>query len=225
MKINLTITRDGSKDKLSLELPSAWHEIQFDKFISLVDCGQDIIKIVALFTGLDEELIKSAEIHNLDAVISCLSFLNNPPQYKTPSNILGHPIADNLETKSIAQYADLQGVLKQFKQDDQKHNYSFFPLIVATYAVIPYDFTKAEAIKDQFLKAPCTEVLAVANFTLVKFRALNLGTAKTSRHQVTPPSRLRLALNDWLTNLTSTIRYYTWKRSLPLSERNFLNGL
>lgn len=225
MKINITITKEGSKEKLSLELPSSYHDIEFDKFISLNDCGDDIIKIVSLFTGLDEHTVRSAEIHNLNAVIACLSFLNTAPQYKLPSTILGYSIADNLETKSIAQYADLQGILKGLKENDSAHNYSLFPIIVATYAVNPYDFAKAEAIKNQFLKAPCTEVLAVANFTLVKFRALNHGIGKTYRHQVTHPSRLRLAMSGWLQNLTSTIRYYTWKMSLPSSERNFLNGL
>ncbi len=225
MKINLTLTRNGLKDKISRTLPDSWHDINFQQFMDLVDCGTDTVKIVALFTGLDEQEIKRAEIHNLNAVIACLSFLNEPPQYKTPSMISGYKIPADLESKSIAQYEDLKSILKGFREGENNSNYSFFPLIVATYAVDPYDFNEAEKIKDIFLKAPCTEVLAVANFTLVRFRALNLGIGKTSRHRAIPPSRLRLAMNGWLQNLISTIRYYTWRRSLPSSERSFLNGL
>ncbi len=224
MKLIAMITKDGSKEKMTFDIPSSWHEISFERFIKIIDCGSDIIKLVAMFTELDEQTIKSSEIHNLNAVIACLSFLNSTPQYKLPSSISGYNIADNLDSKSIAQYADLQAIIKQFKQDDLKHNYNLFPIIVATYAINPYDFNKAEQIKDEFLKAPCTEVLAVANFTLVKFNALNRGMGKICPQGVTRLSKLKLAMSDWLINLTSTIRYYTWKRSLPSSERNFLNG-
>lgn len=225
MKINLTITKDSTKQRLEFNLPSSWHEVTFEQFIGLIDCDTDTVKTVALFTGLDEELIRSAEVHNLNSVIASLSFLATKPIYGTPKSILGYKIPGNLEWTTIAQYEDLKAVMKGFKEDDPKHNYSLFPLIVATYAIDPYDFKKAEAIKDGFLKAPCMEVMATANFTLVKLNALSRGIRKTSRQAVIPPSRWKLAMSDWLLNSISTIRYYTWKRSLPSSERKFLNGL
>jgi len=225
MKIDLIITKNETKEHLKIELPSSWDQIKFKDYVSLLGCT-DTIKIVALFTGLDEELIRKAQINNLSGVTICLNFLNKPPEYTLPSHILGYPIAKNLDTKSIAQYSDLQDILKEFKSEDSAFNYSLFPLIVATYAVVSdYDYAKAELIKDAFLEAPCTEVLAVANFTLVKFNALRNGIDPTFPQADTIQTRWRQALRDWLQTLDSSIRFYLWKRSLPLSERNFLNGL
>jgi len=223
MKINLTITRNGIKEQLQFELPVMWSQVKFRDNIGLIDCKNDI-QVIALFTGIDEELIKDSKIHNLNEVIACLTFLKKTPEYALPITISGYKIAKDLNTESIAQYTDLQDILKGLKQDDLKHNYSLFPLIVATYAIDPYDFTKAEEIKDQFLNAPCTEVLAVANFTLVKWDALRRGIVPTCPPAATLLNRLRQDMKDWLSNLDTSIRFYLWKRSLPLSERNFLNG-
>lgn len=224
MKIDLTITRNEIKEHLEIDIPTSWLQVTFRQFCGLADCKGDLIKIVALFTKLDEELIRKAQIHNLNHVTACLSFLTSELKYVVPSTILGIKIPTNLETESIAQYSDLQTVIGSFKQEDSRFNYSQFPLIVATYAVDPYDFEKAEKMQNIFYDAPCTEVLAVGNFTLAKLGALSQGILPTCPQGDTLVNRLRLALGDWLKNLVSILRYYLWKRSLPLNERNFLNG-
>ena len=137
---------------------------------------------------------------------------------------MGYRIAPNLDTESVAQYADLQGIIAQITPDDQKASFGLFPLICATYAVSPYNFKEAENIAPTFLKAACTEVLAVGNFTLVRLAALSRGIVPTSPPVATPLNRLRLAMINSLQNLVSSIRYYLWKRSLPLQERNYLSG-
>ncbi len=223
MKIDLTIRRGKLEEHLKIEMPTGWAQVKFHEFVKLIGCT-DIIKIVALFTGLDQELIREAKIHNLEQITACLSFLNKQPIYTVPNTILGYKIVENLDFESYAQYSDLQDILKGFKKDDQNHNFTLFPLIVSTYAVDPYDFKEAERIKDQFNNAPCTEVLAVANFTLVKLDALNRGIIPTHPPEDTLLNRCKLGLRRWLINLETTIRFYLWKRSLPSSERNYLNG-
>ena len=233
MKIDLTITRDKpglnivgkNEEHLSFDFPTSWQSVTFEQYLARLDCGADIIKIVALFTGLDVELIRKAQIHNLGVIIACLDFMKKPIQYPVPLKILGYPVPPNLETESIAQYADLQTIAAAIKEDDPKGNRGLFPLICATYAVKPYDYLEAEKIAPKFLKAACTEVLAVGNFTLVRLDALNQGIVPTSPPVATTKTRFRLAMSDWLQNSVSTLRYYSWKRSLPLQERNYLNGL
>jgi len=232
MKIDITITRQPpglnvvgkNQEKISVEIPTSWQQVTFKQYLGLLEAGTDIVKVLSVLTGIEEELVRKAEIKNLSKVTACLHFMNKPIKYLTPNTVLGHKVATNLDTESIAQFADLQEICKGFKEDDAKHNYSLFPLIVATYAVSPYDFKEAEKIQSKFLDAPCTEVLAIGNFTLVRLSALSSGIVPTSPQADTRPNRLKLALINWLQNLASSIRYYTWKRSLPLNERNYLNG-
>lgn len=232
MKIQITITKNkeglnivGRNDTIvNADIPTSWGQVTFEQYLKLLEAKDDIIKILSVFLGLDEDMVRKAQIKNIAAVTACLHFVTKPITYLTPSKILNYRIAPNLDTESIAQYADLQTICAGFIENDLKHNYSLFPLIVATYAVNPYDFREAEKIKDEFLKAPCTEVLAVGNFTLVRLHALNIGIVPTSPQAATLLNRLKLALRDWLLNLASTLRYYIWKRSLPLNERNYLNG-
>lgn len=225
MKINLTITRNEKQESLSFDMHTSWHEVNFRQFLGIIEAKNDIIQIVALFTGIEKELILKAQIHNLSQVVACLSFISKWPEYILPESIMGYKIPANLESESIAHYADLQDILKGFDEADHVKNHYKFPLIVATYCVKPYDFTKAATISEELFNAPCLEVLAVANFTLVKLNALSRGILKTSLPVATLRNKLRLGLRRWLITLDSTIRYYSWKRQLPISERNYLNGL
>jgi hypothetical protein len=233
MKIDITITRQTegltvtgrNQERVKIEIPTGWHQVTFKQYLDLKKAGKDLnqIDIIAIFTGLERELIEKAQIKNLSAVTACLAFMTKPPVYVCPTSVLGYPVVANLETESIAQFADLQEICKGFTEDEV-HNMSQFPLIVATYAVSPYNFKEAEKIQDQFLFAPCTEVLAIGNFTYLRLRALSNGIVPTSPRAAITKRSVKQGLADWLKNLASSIRYATWKRSLPLSERKYLNG-
>jgi len=235
MKINIITTRDSGPHTHSIDIPTGWNQVTFKQYLGVIQAGSDVNELLAVFTGLDASVIKKAIVKNLGAVTACLHFLKSPPAYKTPAAVMGHPIPDNLEGESTAQYADLQTILqkmrytdetrKELSMDDIIHNYNFYPLIVATYCIKPYDYKKAEKLSEKLFNAPCTEVLAVGNFTRVRLHALNSGIVPTS-HPIadTLLNRCKLALIDWLQRLASSIRYATWKRSLGTNERNFLNG-
>lgn len=235
MKINIITTRDSGPHTHSIDIPTGWEQVTFKQYLGVIKAGSDVNELLAVFTGLDPSILKKAVIKNLGAVTACLHFLNHPPSYKTPVTVMGHRIAKNLETESTAQYADIQSILskmryvteerKELSIDDIIFNYNFYPLIVATYAIKPYDYEQAEYLAPRLFNAPCTEVLAVGNFTRVRLHALKNGIVPTS-----PPiagtlrSKFRQALIDLLGRLASSIRYHTWKRSLGTNERNYLNG-
>lgn len=232
MKINLYTVKDGQRVLKELEIPTGWGQVTFKQYLAIIQAGNDTIKSLAAFTGLDESILRKAQIKNLGAVTACLHFLQKPPVYSAPKSILGHKVVNNLDMESIAQYSDLQAICAKFKPvadpvkdiDNIIHNYNQFPLIVATYAVSPYDYTQAEYLAPKFFNAPCTEVLAIGNFTWARLRALKSGIEPRSLRGDILPSRWRLALINWLQTLASTIRYATWKKSLPSNERKFLNG-
>lgn len=222
MKINLSITQEGIKTDHGLEIPTGWSQVPFRLYKPILKAN-DLPKKLAVFTGLDEDLIRKAEIHNLPKITASLHFLTTEPVYTVPKTCLGFSIAKNLDTKSAAQYADLMDIWQKFKENDI-NNFDYFPLIVATYAVKPYDYQDADNLAPTFLEAPCTEVLAIGNFTLVRLHALRNGIVPKCPPGDTPLNRVRQAMISYLERLDSSIRYAFWKRSLPINERRYLNG-
>lgn len=213
MKTELTLNRV----KIVKELPETWDKVSFATFKKLAECGNDMVKKLALFTGVDEVTLRKAEIKNLDLLMDTLAFTNSEPAYELPKEVLGYRIPDNLEVENIARYADLQKII-----DENKENVlDKYPLIVATYVVNPYDFMEAEKLASKFEDAPCWEVMAIGNFTLVKSLGSRAITQRLFPQVATRLRKLRRGIRNWLLRLVFTIRYYSWKRSLPLQEKNF----
>lgn len=217
------ITLNGLK--VTKDIPESWDKVTFGQCLELIKAGPEAkIKALSIFTGIEMELLNKAKIHNLYPVLEILSFLDKEMEYSIPNEVMGYKIPKDLESESIAQYADIQELVKKFKEDDNVGNLSYYPLIVATYCVNPYDFKKAEELAETFLNAPCMEVMAVGNFTLARLLASKLNMAIPSLRGATRLNRLKLAMINWLYRLASTIRFYSWKKALPSPVRNYLNG-
>lgn len=141
MKINLITTRDGKQVKHSIDIPTGWEQVKFKQYLALLKAN-DINETLEVFTGIDAGIIKKAIVKNLGAVSACLHFLNKPPVYLTPVICMGFKIPKSLETESTAQFEDLKDILSKMRYtneekpnltpEDIQHNYSFYPLIVAT---------------------------------------------------------------------------------------------
>lgn len=219
----MKVTASLNGVKITKEIPSKWEEVKFHHLLKL-NQGDDILKIVSVFTDISIEVLRTAEIKNLDKIVALLSFMKKDIEQDIPITCMGYPIVKNLETESIAQYADLQTLMGTMIEGDRINNISKFPLIVATYAVKPYNWEEAENLANTFLEAPCSEVMAIGNFTLAKLMASSNGIARTSHPVVIQPTKLKRVIRHSLTNLAFTVRYYLWKRTLHSRVRNFLNG-
>ncbi len=210
--------------KLSKNIPTGWEHVTFKQFIELSKAGADWNKIVSVFTRIAPETLAKAEIKGAQTLIQLLGFVFRPlPDYGIPKIVLGHQMPDNLELNSVARYQDLEAILKTFG-DDNLANVEKYPLITATYAVNPYDFQEAEKLAPAFLDAPALEVLAVGNFTLVNITALRSNMPINYLREASLLSRLRQAMKNFTNRLVLTLRYYSWKASLPTSVRRYLNG-
>lgn len=219
MKIEITL--NGVKIKKNI--PTSYAEVTFEQLIGLASCGDDKTKILSLFTEIPEETLKKAKINNLFVVLDSLKFLKKEVDQTLPKSILAYPIAD-IEIETIAQYADIQEIISKYDKDDVVGILKSYPLIVATYCIKPYDFNKAEELSKELLKAPCSEVLAVANFTLVKLEESNRTTRPIFLRWVIRMSKLKRAMKNWLNRLVFTQRYYSWRNKLRTHEINYLNG-
>lgn len=217
MKTELTL----NGIKVVKDIPETWDKVPFKQFKKLAECGTDRVKKLSLFTDIDEVTLRKAEIKNLDTLMEVLRFTEKETKYELPLEVLGHKIPHNLEVENIARYADLQKII-----DENKENIlDFYPLIVATYVVNPYDYKEAEKLASKFEYAPCWEVMAIGNFTLAKLLASRASMLKLSPPEATRLRRLRRDIRNWLLRLVFTIHYFSWKKSLPSPERNFLSGL
>jgi hypothetical protein len=210
--------------KVVKELPTRWAETSFRDFKKLTKCGTDRAKILAALTGLEEETLRGSDIANLETLIRIISYVTNEPfDYTLPKVIQGYPIADNLEVTSLDRYNDLEDIIKSFG-DDNYENISKYPLICAIYAVNPYNYKTAESLSEHFLNAPCTEVMAVGNFTLVNISGLRNIMPQIVQLEGSPLSRLRRAMRNYLKYLVYTVRYYSWRKALPDPVKRYING-
>lgn len=155
----------------------------------------------------------------LDKLIKALSFLNSDvPLMQFPKKIQGHDVPYDIGFEQWGQYMDLKEHLdKGLKGMDLVKQ---FPLFCAIYTMKEYDFKEAEKRALEFEEAPCTEVMAVGNFTLMKLIALRHNTQNSSLAGGTLLKRYRLVLKAWWTNMVFTVRFYILKRKLRLTEKS-----
>ena len=213
----MKITLELNGVKVEKDIPTMWKEVTFKQFLALLKCEDDIVKIVSLFTEIDEETLKKAKIYNLEIIIELLSFLKTEMDLTVPNTCLGYKIPKNLEFESIGQYQDLKLEASTMKDNDVEK----YALFCAIYCTNPYDFKEAEKKKDEFLNAPCGEVVAIGNFTLLKLVELSNGIKVKSPRLSTPKKRFWRALIAFQKSLAFTLRYYIWKRRLRIRGTSY----
>ena len=203
--IKLTAELNGVK--VERDIPVRWEEVTYRQMLELDTPSQS--KALSIFTGQSEEALLKAKIRNLDVVINALSFLNSEiPLVQFPKEIAGYPVRQDLGFEAFGQYTDIKAeVEKGFQGIELLKQY---PIMCAIYVTKPYDFTEAEKKVEEMLNAPCTEVLAVGNFLLMKLIALNKSTSQISQSRSILPKKWRLALKGWLSRLAFRVRYSTF---------------
>lgn len=196
--------------KLKKEIPTDWDQVTFRQFLKLQD-NKDLTAL-SVFTGLDPETLKKAKIKNFDDVIRALSFTNYPPDLlKLPKSILGHPVRQDLGFEPFGRYTDIKDIIE--KEQPNGNIINHYPLMASIYTMGgEYKFHEAQNNAEQFQEAPCTEVLALGNFLLMRLIGLKNTNRKTSQNRPTLLKKLRLVFLLWRARLAFTLRYYIWKK-------------
>ncbi len=198
------------------DIPTGWEQVKFRYFLQL---DGNPTKALSIFTGIEEKTLKKANITGLDKLISTLSFLSsNVPVTKFPKTILGYKVAYDLGFESWGQYISLKEELDKGLSGIELVKQ--YPLFCAIYTMQGYNEEQLKERVEEFNNAPCTEVMAVGNFTLMKLIALKTGTQSSSLKEGTPMRKYRLALRAWWINTVFTVRFYILKRKLRLTEKN-----
>lgn len=208
------------------EIPTSWDEVTFAQFLRIAQTTTDSERLAAI-TGLDAETIRNARIKNLDKVLRLLSFMNSAEgETGLPKRILGYEVPDNLELEQTGRYEDIKLIISTFPQDGKLSTESLTKYTEICGAIFQPDYLesddkkKAEFAK-KFLNAPCLEVMAIGNFTLMKLIELNLNTAKPFPKSNTLLRRFRLALIVWLRRSAFSLRFYLWKRRAGLTGMRY----
>lgn len=203
------------------EIPVSWEQVTFRQLLDLTET--DELKALSLFTGIEPDILRKAKITGLDKLLSALSFIHKP----CPTNLIckeihtketNYPVVTDIGFESFGQYVDIKQELDKLEKitdKDQKgmETLKIYPLLCAIYTVKPYDFKVAESRVEAFFNAPCTEVVAVGNFILMKLIALRSTIDQNSRKQeATLMKRLLLALRAWWINTAFMVRFYIWKK-------------
>jgi hypothetical protein len=203
--------------KTNRDIPLSWNEVTFKQFLELEPMGKDLVKLLAFFMGIEEDVLRRAKITGLDTVLKSLAFLQEKMELSIPKQILGHVIPKDLGFETIGQYADIRDSLKAEMTPIQR--LEKYPLYCAIYACRPYDWQKAEAMAPEFFNAPAPEVLAIGHFTLLKLIGSSLPTKPSS-----PSLRIRIKkfkqdLRIWVRNTAIMARLYIWKKKQAIAGK------
>lgn len=224
MKVTITI----NKQVFHRDIPITWDQVSFGDFLKLDECGQDVIKVIALLTRIDYEQLKKAHIKNLDQIVSVLGFLKkpmDPPDAKSIKYLHGYKLPDDLEFEETQMFLDLQKYVTEAKDLTPLQQLERFTLYCAVYACKrwkgAYDWKHAEELAPTFLNAPCTEVMAIGNFTLLRLIGLNLNINPASLNRVTPLKKFRLALKGFRLRMVYRLHSMIWLKRLGVKKTNY----
>jgi hypothetical protein len=225
--MKVTIIINGKS--IEKEVPTAWGEpdnfVPFWQFVDLEKCSDpetkvlDKTKVLSLFTGIDHETLLKAKIKAFDNVmVNGLSFLGTEPKVTIPEKLLGYTMPKNLEFEQVQQYVDLQNYIKESRDKSPSDQLRQYTLYCAVYACSQkygkYDWKLVEEMAPEFLNAPCTEVMGIGHFTLMRLIASKQSTKPTSPPQNTLLKKLGLVLKSWRLRLAFSLHWIIWSKKL-----------
>lgn len=221
--MTVTIYINGTKH--TRDIPTSWDQVTFETFLKLDSVGNDRIKAISVFADLPYDQLKSARVINLEGLIAALGFMDSPAQAYIPETICGYPIPKDLAMEEVQMFIDLKDYVTKTKDKtplEQLANYTTYCAVYACrQAFGKYDWQLAEKMAPQFLKAPCTEVMGVGNFTLLKLGGLMKGIKTGSPIADTPMKKFKLALIGWLLRTVSALRWRTWSKRLGVEPKKY----
>ena len=207
------------------KLPFSWDDVTFGQGLKLID-SKDTADTIAVFTGLNPETLRHAQIKNLQAVLDRIKFLDiTPMPVIMPKSINGFLLPKNLEFNTICRYEDCKLLVGKLlpKEEGAKltsEQLAYYVEMVGIYTMPDYENAKPEDRKlfaDQFYNSPCGEVMAIGNFTVMRYFELKIPGLKAFRKAATLMHRFRLGLKGYSARLGFSLRYFLWKKK-PLTS-------
>ena len=180
----------------SYPIPSTWYDLKFRHQLALIEKPLSNIELLSLFTGLDIEKLRDAQIKGLELAIAAWSFLQKPMvydskitkcgKYELPLNSKGE---FNIQFESLAQFEDMNAIMFKVPDKNSYEHTKAYTMYCAIYLQKlrdgVYSLDKAEGMRDEVLDMPAHEVITLGGFFFVKLLTLLHGT--TNGFQSTKP--------------------------------------
>lgn len=165
-------------------IPTCWPDVNYRNYIALLDC-KNLLDYIALFTGIDKEILLKAELKNLEVIAQSLSFLTVQPQFEAgPTKMVGpHVLPRDVTIESLGQFEDLRGLLAKapLNIETVENVKLLYDLQLEACAIYcqkvkygSYDYTKVAEVKEELKEFSCIEVVQTGAFFL--FKPLNTST-------------------------------------------------
>lgn len=220
MKVQVTL--NGKTEEK--EYPTGWDQVSFNQLLELEHT--EPVKALSTLWNIDENSLKRSTIFGFEKVAFTLKFLQTEiPVLPLPELIAGYAVPHDLNFNEVGRYWDIKAIFDSFIQDGiLKPDMKKFPEIVAI-AVMPgyLDSTKKQQddFTNQIGEQPCAEVMAIANFYLLKLILLNQPTAASSSPTTTRRKNWKLAIKIWIKNSAITLRLWLWRKRQSLTEMKY----
>lgn len=207
----------------TVDIPTRWEEVSFRYFVLLHKAGVfkenakiDWLKVFSIFTELTEEELVSATWVELDNLLVALTFLYSEMPNTLPQTILGYKIPEDIGFETVGQYKYIKDDVEATATLDPVQQLERYTVYVAAYACAQkhgeFSWAKCEEMADEFLEAPAVEVLATANFILLKLIGLSQPIGNGFRKRNTLRRRLKQVTRAWRFYLASEVRLWLWRR-------------
>lgn len=175
-----------------VNIPSTWFDLTFEQYIKIMENKGGVSDILSIFTGIEPDVIRNADIIGLDLVIASLSFLHEVPKfdtytpqvgkYKLPCNSKGQ---FNIQYESLAQFEDMRSVMVKVPPNNvialTKSYADYLSIYLQKVRDGKYDYDKArEMVTAEIYKMPAHEVIIAGSFFLIKLLNSLTGTPNSS---------------------------------------------
>lgn len=182
----ITFKINGTRFKF----PTCWPDVTFRNYDASLDC-KSLTDFISVFTGIEKDIIRNAELRNVEAVEQALSFVNIPPKFEpTPTKLVGpYVLPLDVTTECLGQFEDLRGLLNKLPKAETIENARQLNDIYLEACAIycqklidgSYDYTQVPRVKEQLKNYSCIEVIQTGAFFL--FKPLNSSTPIQKRSQ------------------------------------------
>lgn len=189
-------------NKKPIQFPTCWDDLTFKQYLATFHVERQV-QAISLFTGIDEDILKKAQIPGVDVLVEATKFIWSAPNFKDKYEKIGpYPWPVNkkgifdIQIESLGQFEDMRLIMNQKIEEavETERVIRFvekYPKYIAIYLQKirdkEYDHNKAMEMAEEIMSYPAGEVVTLGSFFILRLRSLLPGTGVAS--QTSPPIR------------------------------------
>jgi hypothetical protein len=199
------------------EIPTAWSDLTYSQYITLITLPQSLLHQIHLFTGIPLETLQSAELKNLEKIAIALSFINlSPKAEEGPRDIGKYFVPKDVTIESLGQFEDLRALIHKRPTDLStiENNLLWCDLCLEACSIYvqklkdgKYDSSKVSGVKEELKSYLAMPIIQTGSFFFGKLLSTLTGTTNRSRSLSQRLKRLLLDLPGYRKSLDLLQRY------------------